>query len=300
MKLAPYLYAASLPERAVRSLSALSGGLLLEASQVALPKEIREAAIYRATAGIALRFLIEQVGQVQGIYPRHDRLSRQFVLRYATGGSIEILGIMSMALSPVWILAALGDATRAGRALFMEIGDALKAEGLLDDEAHFETMAQLVDGLERTSTHLALTVNMPPLDVRGLREEWEQFRKNLATLPPGRLPSAMGVENAWKDVRAASAKLQRSVFSTSAAMGLSALSAVPTHLQWLSRSVLVATRTGGIVVGRVFLEHYSAAAKEITRIGFQDYWETHSRPYLVAVIRHLLPEKKTWMERLFA
>jgi hypothetical protein len=40
-------------------------------------------------------------------------------------------------------------------------------------------MSQLLDGLERTSCHLALRVNMPPLDISGLRAEWEQFRANL-------------------------------------------------------------------------------------------------------------------------
>src|SRR5580704_3897151 len=111
MKAAPYMYALSLPERTVRSLSALSGGLLREVSQLVLPAQVREAALYRATAGIALRFLIEQLGDVHGIYPRHDALSRKFVPRYAVGASIEMVGIATIFLSPVWVLAALGDVT---------------------------------------------------------------------------------------------------------------------------------------------------------------------------------------------
>jgi len=49
MKAAPYLYALSLRERTVRSLSALGGGLLREMSHLALPAQVREAALYRAT-----------------------------------------------------------------------------------------------------------------------------------------------------------------------------------------------------------------------------------------------------------
>jgi hypothetical protein len=164
VKAEPYLYALSLPERAVRSLSALSGGLLREASLVALPDGIREMALYRATAGIGLRCLVEQLGDVYGVYPPRDPVARRFVYRFAVGSSIEIASIAAICLSPVWVLAALGDATRAGKTLFFQIGDALKAEGLLDADAQFETMTQLLDGLERTSTHLALTANMPPLD----------------------------------------------------------------------------------------------------------------------------------------
>ncbi|MGD1069978.1 MAG: hypothetical protein ABSB15_07545 [Bryobacteraceae bacterium] len=297
---APYLYALSLPERTVRSLSALSGGLLRELSKLALPESVREAALYRATAGIGLRFLIEQVGDVHGIYPRKDPLARKFVYRYATGTSIEMASILTLYVSPVWVLAALGDVTRAGKSVLSQIGDALKAEGLLEADVEYETMAQLLDGLERTSTHLALTVNMPPLDVPGLRREWEQFRKNLAVLPPARLPSSADVERAWNNLLATSRELHRSVFSVSAAMGMSALSAVPSHLQWLSRSALVAARTTGMVVGEAFLEHYAAASKELARTGFAAYCAKHSRPYLVAVIRNFLPEKKSWTERLLS
>lgn len=131
----------------------------------------------------------------------------------------------------------------------------------------------------------------------GLRREWEQFRKNLATLPSARLPAAADVERAWNHLRSTAGKLRRSVFSVSAAMGMSALYDVPAHLQWLSRSVLVAARTTGAVVGGAFLEHY-AAAKDLKREGFAAYCAKHSRPYLVAAVRHLLPEKQSWLERI--
>jgi hypothetical protein len=207
-----------------------------------------------------------------------------------------MVGVATLYLSPVWVLAALGDATRVGKTLFSEIGDALKAEGLLDADAQFESMEQLLDGLERTSTHLALTVNMPPLDVPGLRREWEQFRRNLATLPAAHLPAPADVERAWKNLQTAARDLHRPVFIVSAAMGISALSSVPSHLQWLSRSALVAARTTGLVVGGAFLDHYAAASKDIATAGFAAYCNKHSRPYLVAAIRNLLPEKKSWIE----
>jgi hypothetical protein len=138
---------------------------------------------------------------------------------------------------------------------------------------------------------------MPPLDVAGLRREWQQFRENLATLPQARLPSAAAVERAWNDVATAARDMHRSVFSVSAAMGMSALSALPSNLLWLSRSAAVAARTTGVVVGNAFLRHYAAASKELTKTGFSAYWATHSRPYLVAVIRNFLPERKSWLER---
>jgi len=300
MRADQYLYALSLPERTVRSLSALGGGLLRELSELALPVKVRDAALYRATAGVGLRFLIEQVGDVYGVYPREDPLARKFVYRYATGSSIEMVSIATLFVSPVWVLAALGDATRIGKTLFSEIGDALKTEGLLEPDVQFETMEQLLDGLERTSTHLALTVNMPPLDAAGLRREWQQFQKNLALFPAAPLPAASDIERAWNDLKTISGELNQSVFNVSAAMGISALASVPSHLQWLSRSAVVAARTAGMVVGGAFLDHYAAASQELTRTGFSEYCAKHSRPYVLAAIRNFLPEKKSWVERLLS
>jgi hypothetical protein len=266
-------------------------------SQLALPTKLRETAVYRATADMAFRFLIEQVGDVRGIYEPTDPIARQFVYRYATGFSVEVACMLFIIVSPVWVLAALGDATRAGKHLYIQIGDALKAEGLVDPGAQFETMEQLMDGLEKTCSHLALTINMPPLNPKDLRQEWRQFRENLASLPPAQLPTNSEVEQTWKDIQSAAGKAHRSVFSVSAALGMSAGTAIPSRFQLLSRSAKVAARTTGTVVGGLFLDHYSAASKEIAKEGFDSYFGKHSRPYLVAAVRNFLPERKTWIER---
>jgi hypothetical protein len=300
MRPAAYLYAASLPERTLRSISALGAGALREASELALPASVRNSALYRCTAGVGLRFFIEHVGDVRGIYPQQDPLARKFVKRYAVGTSIELLSLANLFVSPVWVLAALGDATRAGKTLFTEIGDALKAEGLLDPDTNFETMDQLLDGLERTSTHLAVTINMPPLDAAGLRREWEQFRQNLAALPQTQLPTAKDVESAWNSLRATSQHLNQSIFSVSSAMGISALRSVPAQLQRLSRSAVVAARTSGQIVGSAFLKHYAEASKQMEATGFAAYARQHSRPYLVAAVRNLLPQNQSSTERLLA
>jgi hypothetical protein len=300
MRAAPYLYAISLPERTLRSLSAITAGALKEATEFALPASVRQSALYRATAGVGFRFFIQHVGAVRGLYPRQDHLSRQFVHRYAVGTSIEMASIVTIYLSPVWVLAALGDAAKAGKTLFSEIAGALKAEGLLASDAKIETMLQLLDGLEATSSHLALTVNMPPLDVPAMRNEWQQFRANLAKFPSASLPSAAEVEVAWKNLRSTSRKLNQSVFRVSAAMGISAISSIPENLMWLSRSTIVATRKSGQVVGGAFLQHYAAASQELKTKGFAAYSRAHFRPYLVAAVRNFLPEKPSATERLFS
>src|SRR5215471_20003731 len=134
---APYKYLLSLPERAIRSLGALSGGLLREIGNVALPASVRRTTLYRTMVEVALRFLIEEVGQVEGVYPSGDQLAGNFLLKRTASHGIELLGILAFRASPVWVLAALADVTGGGHKLIHEISQALKNEGLLDPNVRF-------------------------------------------------------------------------------------------------------------------------------------------------------------------
>src|SRR5580700_11275354 len=137
-------YILSLPERVIRSLGALSGGLLREIGEVALPAPIRRTILYRTMVGVTLRFLIEQVGEVEGVYPTESRLAENFILQRTASHGIELIGILAFRASPVWVLAALADVTGGGHKLVQEIGEALKEEGLLEADARMETMDQVL------------------------------------------------------------------------------------------------------------------------------------------------------------
>src|ERR1700749_624616 len=135
---AHFRYILSLPERAVRSLGALSGGLLKEIGDIALPAAIRRTILYRTMVGLTLRFLIEDVGEVEGVYPLENRLAENFILQRTASHGLEVLGILAFRASPVWVLAALADVTGGGQKLIREIVIALKDEGLLDRDTNFE------------------------------------------------------------------------------------------------------------------------------------------------------------------
>ena len=83
-----YQYILSLPERAVRSLGALSGGLIREIGNVALPASVRRTILYRTMVDVGLQFLIEDVGQVDHVYPDEGRLAENFLLKKAASHGI--------------------------------------------------------------------------------------------------------------------------------------------------------------------------------------------------------------------
>lgn len=291
-------YAASLPERIVRSASALAAGTLHEVATVALPIGLRRGHLYRSLVDVALRYLIENVGGVPPAAGDEQKLGEDFLLRRAAGNGIELMGIVAFRASPVWVLAALADVAGFGRQLIPEIAAALEKEGLLEPGERFATMEQLLQGLERSSAHLADTVNAPPLDVAGLRREWEKFVAEARTLPAPQLPSATAVTSVWQDLRATADREERSVFEVSSVLALSAVSELPERARVLSKSAAIVLRRGGAALSGPLLEHYRQSLNDIRAVGFVSYGVRQLTPYTRAAVGAFAPERETFTGRL--
>jgi len=291
-------YILSLPERVLRSLGALSGGLLREIGEVVVPASLRRTTLYRTMVEVTLRFLIEEVGQVEGVYPTEGHLAANFLLQRTASHGIELLGILTFSASPVWVLAALADATGAGNTLIREISQALKEEGLLESGGRFENVEQMLDGLEKTSSHLAKTLNLPPVDIASLRREWTTFREQVQAIPPKKVPSPERLESIWGELRRTAQEQNRSVFTVSSLMAVSAVAHVPANLLWLSRAAHSAARRTGKVLGGAILDDYVHSMEEISRTGFVAYWTREFRPYLRAAAVQFAPAHETLTERL--
>lgn len=291
-------YLLSLPERVVRSASALAAGLLRELGDVALPAGLRRTRLYQNLVDTTLRFLIEQVGQVEGAYPAEGRLAEDFAVRRTAGNGIELVGILTFRASPVWVLAALADLSGAGRKLIQEISDSLKQEGLLDPATRFENVDQILDGLERSAGRLAEAINTPPLDVSGLRREWSDLQKDVRTIPPRGLPSPEILWRSWNELKQTAAAQQRSVFELSSLVALSAVGRLPENARWLSRCARLATRRAGEFYATALLEHYRETLAEIQKIGYLSYWVREFRPYLRAAALQFSPRRSSLTQRL--
>jgi hypothetical protein len=273
-------YLLTLPERVVRSALGLSAGTARELAEVALPQAVRNSQLYRNLVDTTLRYLIEQVGGVEGVYQGGEVLPDNFLVRRGAGNAIELLGIVAFRASPVWVLAAMADVSGLGRSLIPEITDALKAQGLLDTDAQFTTVDQMLDGLERTSTRLAGTINTPPLDVAGLRAEWQAIRDEARALQPARLPTRETLTGLWTQLKSEAARQDRTIFEMSSMMAVSA------------------ARSTGQVFGRALLDHYTQTLTEIRNVGYATYAARQLRPYVRAALSQFAPARPTLTQRL--
>jgi len=192
-------------------------------------------------------------------------------------------------------MAALADLSGAGRHLIREITAELGRNGLLEPGEHFETMDELLAGLERFSERAANAVNTPPLDVPALRAEWEALRTDAVLLPR---PAIDSLEALWSDLKRESEVQRRSVFALSSLMALSALAALPERVRWLSKGTAIAARRTGGLVGEALLGHYRQALGAIHEAGFLRYWIREYSPYLRAAATQFNPKRKSLTERL--
>jgi hypothetical protein len=291
-------YMLTLPERIVRSLLGLGAGVAREVGEVAIPATVRHGMLYHNLVDATLRFLIEQVGGAEGVYPDEGKLPDDFLARRTAGNAVEVLGIVAFRASPVWVLAALADLCGIGRHLIPDIAGALKAQGLLDDDAQFTSVEQMLDGLERTSGRLAGAINTPPLDVAALRAEWTAIRDEARGLQPAALPSRETIVEMWAQVKGVASRQDRSIFEASSALAVSAARSLPDSARWLGSSARVATSRTGQVFAGVLLDHYRHTLDDLQRVGYATYAARQLSPYVRAAAAQMSPTRRTLTERL--
>jgi hypothetical protein len=291
----PYIF--SLPERSLRSTSALAGGLARELSEVVLPSSFRRTKLYRSLVEVTLRFVAEQIGQAQTPGDLASRLPPDFALRRSAGNGIEMAGILLFRFSPVWVLAALSDLSSTGRVLVREIATALAEKGLLQKDTDFANVDEILNGLERTSGRLADNLNTPPFEVEVLRREWQMLKREAGGIAPKQMPSKEELTNSWRELKEEAARQNCSVFELSSLIALSAVTQMPARARWLSQCATAAAGKTGMLFASTLLANYAETLREIREAGYLHYWARQLKPYISAAAHNFSPSQSSYTER---
>jgi hypothetical protein len=268
-------YLASLPERTARAGAALTGGLVYETGEVLLPLAVRRSRFYQAVVGRLLRITIELVGGVEGVFPTEGMQARELLARKTAGNVVEIGSFLAVGWSPVWLLAGASDLIGGSKAYLRVLLTELKNAGVLAAEEDVSSFEELLTALEGTSGVLADTVDVPPLNVAGVRASWQELRRQA-----GDLPDAQGLEKIFSQLRLAARREDRSVMEISSVVALGAV------------------RTG-VKLGNVHIfDYYRGALRTIADEGLVSFLYRTSTPYLTRARSHFDPESNTLSERL--
>jgi hypothetical protein len=268
-------YVLSLPERTVRAAAAGLGGLLYEATQVLLPGWLRRSRLYRAVVAGTLRIAIELVGGATGVLPPDEVSAQELAVRKAAGTGVELVGLMLIGWSPLWLFAAAADLTGGTRTYLQALVSELRRDGLLPEGADIASVDELLDTLEDASGLVAESLDVPPLKVNEMRTSWQVLRQHATELPDaGRLADL------YAGLQQVAQQEGRSLRSVSSLIAAGALRA-------------------GIRTSQVHIfDYYQNALRIISREGLAAYTRRVTRPYLAVARGHFDSETVTHTERL--
>jgi len=271
-------YLVSLPERSVRALSALVGGAVHESAHLLLPRFVRESRLYEATAKNALRITIELIGTVEpapGERDAGDAPVGRLATQKAVGNVAEVGAIAAFGFSPLWLLAGAADVLDGSRVYLRTLEDELRRAGMLPEDTRFDSVDQLIGALSGGLGGAGTLIDVPPLELDGLRRAMSDLRANASSLP-ARSELALLFDGLMRTARLE----RRPLLEVSAGIGLAFLTS--------------ARRVGHERI----LDPYVEDLRPLRDEGFGAYAARVAAPYGRAVARQFAPGTVTTTEML--
>jgi hypothetical protein len=289
------LYGLSLPERFVRSGIGLTAGAVKEMAGVLIPQAFHSAKSYEIAIDKSLTFLTETIGGVASSGPTApvDEAGAH-IARKAVGNFVDLAGLATLHVSPMWVLAAVSDIAYGSKTYVYEVANELKAQGVIDDTSTIHHMDDILDAIQRSSGNAASTFDTPPLSVEELRQTLEQTREQLRGADLKRLLPEAEVRRMWIEMQTVANQEGVGLLEVSSAMTMQMLNRMKT----VSDGALTSVRVAGGLLNRTVLDHYRGSLADIRERGIYEVLSEMYRPYAEAVWRNFTRERATWTEQL--
>lgn len=299
-------YGLSLPERTVRSVSAVAGGLLSETASRLIPTAFRSSRSYSLFIQQSLDMAVHDVGGVgaagsqraaeadaarQAAQQEAD-FDQNMLARKAVGGMLDIASMSTLHLSPLTVLAALSDVAYGSSYFLRQLGDELKRQGVIDQASSIDHVSDLLDALQDAGGQASETLDQPPINLQGLRDTIDQTRQAVGKIDPVRLIPQAEIERMWGEMEAAAEEANVSLLDVGGTMTMFAMN----RLTLATRGALSTVSVAGNLIDQHVLSHYGDAITEIRREGLYTTLSTVSTPYLEAVWRNFDNDTVTWTE----
>lgn len=289
------LYGLSLPERVLRSGIGLTAGAVKEMAGVLIPQAFHSAKSYEIAIDKSLGFLTETIGGVASTGPTApvDEAGKQ-VARKAVGNFVDLAGLATLHVSPMWVLAAVSDIAYGSKTYVHEVAEELKKQGVIDETSTIHRMDDILDAIQRSSGTAASTFDTPPLSVDELRQTLQQTRDELRGTDLAKLLPEAEMRRLWMEMQTVASQEDVGLLEVSSAMTMQLLDEVKT----VSNGALTGVRVAGGILNRNVLDHYRESLSEIRQRGFYEMVAESYQPYVQAVWNNFAAERETWTEQL--
>tara|TARA_B100000686_G_scaffold354728_1_gene466714 strand:- start:159 stop:1136 length:978 start_codon:yes stop_codon:yes gene_type:complete len=292
------LYTLSIPERYLRGLTALTGGMLKETSELVLPDFVRDTTTYNIFVGNLLRFAVENVGGVEGLY-EDEGLEGEYATRKLLGNAIEGVGIATVHVSPLWLFAFFADSVKGGQAYLDRLQDELVEKGYIESNKLSGSLQELLDGLEKTTSSFAQNIDTPPLSREEIMGNVDEIKESIGELfsRTGRTAGDVTgeVANVMQDFLDTATEEGQSLLELGGVLTLQAT----TRAKQAAGVAVTAPQVAGKMLYENILGYYKDTLSDIHEHGYARVVSETIDPYGNAIINQFSADKETWTEKLF-
>lgn len=310
------LYGLSLPERVVRSAVGLSAGTAKEIAELIVPQAFQNSKSYEIAVRNSLGFLVSGLGTISAPTPSVapspqeqeadldmvsveqsapiDVDAGRVLARKAAGSFIDLAGLATLHLSPIWVLAIVSDVAYGSQGYLQELNAELLKQGLIDSNSTIHRVEDLFDAIKNASGKAASQFDQPPLSVDELRSSVDQLRQSLGEIDPRDVIPEAELRRYWAEMQTLANQEHVSLIGLSGAVAMRTVETIKDVTHGTMSGLFVA----GKILNRDIFQHYTRA---LDQIGQQGLWSTVSgtyEPYIELAWGNFTSAKKSWTEQL--
>lgn len=287
------VYSVTLPERAVRSAIGLASGAAKETAEFLVPQAFQNSKTYEIVVRNSLRFLTEDIGGA-AVEAEASTEVENYMARKAVGNFVDLAGLATLHLSPLWILAIVSDIAYGSKSYVLELAEELKQRGLIDDTSTIHHVDDVLEAIQQASGRAASTFDTPPLSVDQLRQSLVETRDAVKSAQYMSVLPEAELSRYWEEMREIAVKEEVSLLGVSAAMTMHSLGKMKT----VSQGALTGLRVAGGLLNRHVIGHYVDSLQTLREEGFYRTVQDSYAPYVEAVWSNFAVDKETWTEEL--
>ncbi|MFN3191670.1 MAG: hypothetical protein ACE361_14260 [Aureliella sp.] len=294
-------YSASLPERTLRSATALAGGFVNETANWLIPSAFRNSKSYSIFVQQMLDFVVSDVGGVKRLRAgassgSPDPKEEIDLARKTVGNLLDMTAFATFHLSPITVLAIFSDVAYGSKTYLDQLSSRLKEQGIISEETTIDGAADLVEALENASGHAVSMFDQPPISIAGLKKTLTETQHAVASIDATKLIPASEIDQLWQQMELAAEDQNASIWDVSATMSMVALK----NIESAGRGAIVGLEIAGDMFSEHIVSHYWDGLREIEKEGLLPTLSEASQPYLEAVWSNFSINQKTWTEQLLS
>ncbi|MEM7348683.1 MAG: hypothetical protein AAF485_31015 [Chloroflexota bacterium] len=280
-------YTLSLPERTVRSLAAILGGISVLLTDTLFPEALRDTTSYTIFVGNFQNFIVEKIAQIEKEREEETgtiQVTDDFLQRKLVGSILETAGLLTIKFSPTWVFAIAGDVVGGSKIFLNRLVAQLKENHVISEEAHITNLTDLLEALQDASRTGASLIDTPPLSRTQLNELVNELTDSYHDLFDKTSNLLPRFESLWDQMQTFSIK-EHIAFER--LVGMMTLDVAGLAQKGVGSTIALG-ETSGILVGDTILESYAKTLDAIENEG-EDYITKRLDPFIDKAFDHFSP-----------